>query len=397
MHSADRGTSRLRSSLVALQVALSVVLVAATALLGRSFLNAERVDPGVDAERIAVIGTNLLQGGVSQDEAPVVAAQILERIGALSGVERVALTTRLPLSTAGGSSTMVVEGYEPPAGTGSVELPTAGVSRDYFATMGIPLRAGRTFSISDRPDGPPVVVVNETAARLYWAGDALDRRIRPQGAADAWREVIGVVADAKVTDLQEQPTPMLYYSQEQLGAAAFTVVVRTLGDPAALLGVLPRALRDVRQSLPVTRVEPFESHLAGALGTARTTALLMGAFALLAVLLAGLGVYAAVSFSVEWRTHEIGIRVALGATRLRLLRMVVGEALAVAGVGVLIGLGLAMLAAQGLEAILFGVSPLDGLSFSAAAAVLVSAAGLAAFLPAHRATRANPSDVLRRD
>jgi len=394
--SVGRGSSLLRGTLVAAQVALSVVLVAATGLLARSLVNAERVDPGVDGQRIAVIGTNLLQAGVSSEvEAGVVATQILERIGALPGVERVALTTRLPLSSGPVSST-VVEGYEPPNGTNAIEMPVAIASRDYFATMGVPLLAGRGFSAADQPESPGVVIVSETAARLFFAGDAVGRRIRRQAEPDSWREVVGVVADVKVTDLQEEATPLMYWSAEQVGAGGFSVVVRTAGDPAALLPVLPRALRDVRESLPVTRLMPFEAQVASALTAARTSALLMGAFAALALLLAGLGIYAAVSFSVERRTQEIGIRVALGATGASLIRMVVGESLAVAGIGIVAGLGLAALVALGLRGALFGVAPVDGASLAFAAASLIAAAGVAAFVPARRAALADPSEVLRK-
>jgi predicted permease len=391
--SGSRSASVLRGVLVAVQVALSVVLVAATTLLARSFVNAERVDPGVDVERIAVVGTNLLQAGVAPEETRVVAAQILERIGALPGVERVALTTRLPLSN-GSTGSTVIEGYEPPTGTNAVELPFASVSRGYFATMGISLVAGRGFSVDDQPDSPPVVIVTETAARLFFGGDAVGRRIRRQGESDVWREVVGVVADVKVTDLQEPRTPLMYAPTEQAGAGVFSVVVRT-ADPGAMLAVLPRALREVRESLPVTRIEPLATHVAGALAAARISALLMGAFAALALLLAGLGIYAAVSFAVERRTQEIGIRVALGATGPRLIGMVVGESLTVAGIGVVVGLGLAALAAVGLRGILFGLAPVDSVSLVAAAAALVVAAGAAAFVPARRAAAANPSDVLR--
>jgi putative ABC transport system permease protein len=184
-------------------------------------------------------------------------------------------------------------------------------------------------------------------------------------------------------------------STQQTGTGAFSVVVRTQGDPAALLGVLPSALRSVRASLPVTRIDVFETYVAGALQAARTTALLMGAFAGLALLLAGLGVYAAVAFSVERRTQEIGIRVALGATAPQLLRMVVGNWLKIAFIGVAVGLLLAIGAAQGMQAILFGVAPIDILSFGAAALLLTGAAALAAFVPARQAIRASPSDVLR--
>ncbi len=391
--SAGRRTSVLRGTLVATQVALSVVLVAATGLLARSLANAERVDPGVDVERIAVIGTNLLQGGVAQEEARVVAEQILERIAAVPGVERAALTTRLPLSI-GSTTSTIVEGYTLPSGASAIEFPVAAVSRAYFETMGMPLLAGRNFTVDDRPESPAVVIVNETAARLFFGGDAVGRRLRGQDNPDDWREVVGVVVDAKVTDLQEQPTPLMYWSTEQIGAGAFSVVVRTPGDPAALLGGLQRALREVRPGLPVTRLEAFENHLSGALDAARTTALLMGAFAGLALSLAVFGIYAAVSFAVEQRTHEIGIRMALGATVPRLVRAVVGGSLKLVGIGVAVGLALAAVAAQGMQAILFGVAPLDAASFLAAAAVLIAGAGVAAYLPARKAARANPSDVL---
>ncbi len=394
VQSAGRGTSVLRGTLVATQVALSVVLVVATGLLARSFVNAERVDPGVDAERVALIGTNLLQGGVAQEEAAVVAGQILERIAALPGVESAALTTRLPLSNTVSSST-IVEGYTLPSGANAIEFPVAAVSRAYFETMGIPLLAGRNFTTDDRPGSPAVAIVNETAARLFFGGDAVGRRLRGQDDPDAWREVVGVVADSKVIELQEQPTPLLYWSTEQIGAGAFFVVVRTPGDPASLLGALPRALRDVRPGLPVTRLEAFETHLAAALGAARAAALLMGAFSALALLLAVLGIYAAVSFIVEQRTHEIGVRMALGATAPRLVRAVVAGSLKLVGVGVAAGLVLAAVAAQGMQAILFGVAPVDAASFVTAAAVLIAGAGVAAYLPAQRAARARPSDVLR--
>jgi putative ABC transport system permease protein len=392
--SAGRGASLLRGTLVAVQVALSAVLVVATALLARSFVNTGRVDPGVDADRIAVIGT-IPALAVAQDGLIAIADQILERMRALPGVESAALTTRLPLTAGGGTTSTIVEGYEPPTGTNAVEMPLTIVSRGYFATMGIPLLAGRTFSDADRTTSAPVVLVNETAARAFFGGNAVGRRVRAQAVPDSWKEVVGVVADTKIADLQEQPTPMMYYANEQIGAGAFSVVVRTGGDPAALLGTLPRALREVRESLPVTRLEPFAAQVAGALTAARTSTLLMGAFAALALLLAGLGIYAAVSFAVERRSHEIGIRVALGATAARLIRMVVGESLAVAGLGIAAGLGLAVLAALGMRGILFGVAPMDAVSFVAAAVVLATAAGLAAFVPARRAAAANPSDVLR--
>jgi len=392
--SAGRAVSLLRGGLVAVQVAVSVVLVVGAGLFARSLANAERVNPGVDPARIVIMGTNLQQGGVSAEAAPVVIDEILARVEAIPGVESAALTTRLPVQSAG-TTTQIVDGYDPPSGTGSVELPFAYVSPRYFETMGIAVLEGRTFSAEDRPQTARVIVVNEAAARAFWGGDAVGGRIRAQGAEGAWREVIGVVADVKVNDLQEGPTPMIYYAAGQAGILSFTIVARTPGDPVALVGPLRSALRDVRASLPVTRLIPLEAHLGDALRTPRMIAAFMGGFSLLAMLLACLGVYAVVSFTVERRTQELGIRMALGAATSRVITMVVGESLIVVATGVVAGLLIASLAMRGIAGLLFGVGTADGITFAGAAVLLLGAAGAAAFLPARRAAAADPVDVLR--
>lgn len=393
--SPGRGVTFLRGGLVAVQVAISMVLVIAAGLLARSLANAERVDPGVDAERIAVLATNLQQGGVTDGETAVVATQLLERIGALQGVERAALTTRLPVEP-GGTTTQIVDGYEPAAGTGSVELPFAFVSRDYFETMGIRVIGGRTFTADDHAESPMVIVVNEAAARTFWGEDAVGGRIRPQGAPDApWRQVVGVVTDVKVDGLQEPPTPMIYYSAEQAGIGSFAIVARAAGDPAALTGALRNALREVRPSLPVNRLITLEAHLGDALAGPRAAAALMGGFSLLALLLASLGVYAVVAFTVERRTQELGIRLALGATRSRIIGMVLVKSLVIVALGVAAGLTLAVPAMRGLEGMLFGVRAVDAITFIQATLLLLVAAAGAAFLPALRAARADPVEALR--
>ena len=392
--SSGRGMALLRGGLVAVQVAVSVVLIVGAGLFARSLANAERADLGVDTERIAVLGTNLQQAGVTGEAAAALVAQILERVEAVPGVERAALTTRLPVQRAG-TTTQVVEDYHPPSGTGSVELNYAVVSRGYFETMGITLVDGRTFSVADAPGTPGVIVVNETAARTFWGGNAIGRRIRPQSSDTAWNRVVGVVADVKVSNVQEAPTPMVYYSAEQGSVNGFTIVARTTGDPAALTGALRTALRDVSPSLPVTRLMSFETHLGEALAAPRATAALIGGFSILALLLATLGVHAVVAFSVERRSRELGIRMALGAAGASIVRMVVVETLIVVASGVAAGLGLAVLATRGLEGMLFGVAPVDGVTFGGAAILLLLSAAAAAFVPARRAARADPVNVLR--
>ncbi|HUF27843.1 MAG TPA: ADOP family duplicated permease [Gemmatimonadaceae bacterium] len=392
--SAGRRASVFRAGLVAVQVAVSVVLIVGAGLLARSLANAQRVDAGVDVGRIAVVGTNLPQGGVTGPEVPSVTAALLERVEAMPGVERAAITTRLPVQP-GGTTTQIVEGYEPRVGTGSVELPFAYVSRGYFETMGIRVVAGRTFALHDRPETPRVIVVNETAASLYWGGDALGGRIRSQGSQGAWVDVVGVVADVKVNDLREAPTPMIYYSADQSPVGVFSIVARTAGEPAALAGALRSVMRDVRPSLPVTRQLHLDAHVGNGLAGLRAATALMGGFSLLALMLAGLGVYAVVSFAVERRTQEMGIRVALGAPRSRIVGMIVGQSLVMVAVGLAAGLWLAVLAMRGLEGMLFGVGAVDEVTFAGAAVLLLLAAATAAFVPAQRAARANPVEVLR--
>jgi len=392
--STGRGVSFLRSGLVALQVAVSLVLVVAAGLLTRSLANARGVDPGVDVERVAMIGTNLRQGNVPQEEWPVVRDELLRRVEDLPGVSRAAIASRLPAQDFA-SSTTVVEGYDPPSGTDATELPFAVVSEGYFRTMGIPLVAGRTFAEEDRAESPLVVLVTETGARRFWSGDAVGRRIRPQGAEDAWRRVVGVVGDVTVEDLQEPPTPLFYYFAEQLPLSRFFVVARTAGDPAALVGPLREELRAVRASLPITELGTMESHLGQSLSGPRTAAALVGVFSVLAVLLASLGIYAVVSFTVARRSSEMGIRVALGADPGQVVGMVVAESMTSVAVGLLVGVGLALVAVRGLERVLYQVGALDPATFAAGTAGLLAVAALASWIPARRAARSDPVEVLR--
>jgi len=393
-HSTGRGLSALRKGLIATQVAISIVLVIGAGLMVRSLANAQRVSPGVDADRIAIIGTDLAQGGVSEAESAAVVSQLLERVAALPGVDRVALTSRLPAQI-GPSTTQVIDGYRPSSGTGAVELPVAFVSRDYFATMGIPVLAGRTFTLEDRADAPPVIVVNQAAARAYWGGNAVGGRMQRQGVGSQWVSVVGVVADARVMDLTEDPTPAIYLSIEQAGPGGFSIVARTSRDPAALTKELESALRDVRASLPITRELTLKQHLGNSLSLARGGTIALGAFSALALLIASVGIYAVVAFAVGARSHELGIRAALGATAPTVIRMIVRESLVTVGIGLVVGLGLATLVMRGITGALFGVPPVDAVTFIVSSALLLGAAGVAAWLPARRAAGTDPARLLK--
>jgi hypothetical protein len=301
------------------------------------------VDPGVSADRVALISTNPSQVGIDAAEAPLLMDALLQRVSALPGVTRAALTTRLPVQP-GGSTTTVVDGYQPSAGTDAVELNFAYVSTGYFETMGVPLLAGRAFGPDDLPEVPRVVIVNETAARVFWGGEAVGKRVRPQGSPNAWREVVGVVADVKVRSLQEAPTPMMFFSTGQVAIGCCTIVARTEGDPEALLPGLRGALQEAGGNLPVVTLSTMDDYLGVSVSGPRLAAALVSVFSLLALMLASLGIYAAVSFTVARRSSELGIRVALGAARSGVIGLVLRGSLITVGVGLVVGFALSLLA-----------------------------------------------------
>lgn len=394
--SPGRGASALQGGLVAVQVAASVVLLVSAGLLVRSLTLLQGADLGFDPAPLAYLRTTTDIPGLTGDaNAAILVEQAREAISGAPGVVDAALTTRLPVGF-GGSTTTVVEGYEPASGTGSVELDYAVVTDGYFDVMGLTVIDGRGFSLDDGASGEPIVMVNEAAARRFWAGDAVGGRIRPQSRADAWRRVVGVVADHSVERPGDSSTPMLFYPMGRSGIAAAYVVARSATAGDDILPTLRSELRRVNPALPVSELDTMEGRMGDALTTPRFTAALLGAFALLAVLLASLGIYSVVSFSVARRTAELGIRVALGAGRGRLVASAVLRTLSYASVGIVVGIGLAALAVPLLEGLLFGVSTTDPTSFLGSVALLLALSAFAAWLPARRAAHADPVEALRR-
>lgn len=394
--SADRGTLRLRSLLVAVQVAASLVLVLGTGLMARSLSALQTVDPGVDVDHVAFLRVDWSRVEVEGDQVRVALDQMRTRLAALPGVTQVALVSRLPAQQSG-TTTTEIEGYTPPAGTSAVEMPFALVTDGYFETMGIPLVTGRRFDDDDVPDADGVsILVNEEAARRFWGDqDPIGRRMRGQGS-DRWtRTVVGVVGNTPVARLGESPRPMFYYSMRQTTRAPGYVVARTDGDPAALLAPMRRTVEELQPSAVVNRQGTLATHFGATLSTPRMAARAMGAFSVLALLLAGLGIYAVVSFSVARRTSELGIRMALGAERSGVVRMVVREVAGVVVAGLAVGVVVAGLAASRLGGLLYGVPALDPVSFVGAVAILLAVAWAAAWIPARRASRADPVSSLR--
>ena len=392
--SPGRRATLLRNGLVVVQLAACLVLVVGASLLTQSLANVQRADPGVDAERLAYVATTFGPGDVSPEEQAVRLQELMDRAATLPGVTAVAFATRLPVMP-GPSTTTSIEGYTPPSGSDSVELPLALVSDDYFGTVGVRVTAGRAFGPEDALGTTPVVIVNEAAARRFWGeADPVGRRLRPQATPGAWTQVVGVVEDIKVSSLNEPPTPMLFYPIRQSPSRGY-VLVRTDADPATLLVGLREQLRAVSAELPLSALGTVAARLDDSLLLARVSAGLLGGFSLLAMLLASLGIYAVVSFSVARRSSEIGIRIALGAERSRVVRMVMREMLLTLIVGLAIGFAVALPAASLLQPTLYQVSALDGASFLVSALLLTAVAILATYIPARRAAGADPLEALR--
>jgi hypothetical protein len=278
-----------------------------------------------------------------------------------------------------------------------VELDGAVVTPGYVPAVGQAVLVGRNFGPDDVAGSETVILVNETAARRFWGGAraALGKRLRSQGSPDSWRTVVGVVEDVPVTSLSEPVRPMFFVTEGQSAMSSPYLVVRTDGNPAAMLAPMRAEVKAVAGALQVDREGTLSDHFGAALSGPRLAATAMGLFSLLAVFLASLGIYAAVAFGVARRSAELGIRMALGADRGGVVRMVVGEVSGTVLLGLAVGAAVAVAAAPKLAGVLFGVDPRDPGTFAGSVALLLVVSTLAAYLPARRAARVDPVASLR--
>lgn len=391
------GRFNLRNVLVVGQVSISFLILVIAGLFVRNLANSQQVPLGFAADRLASISTNAGYAGYGPAEAGPRLAELRERIAALPGVESAALTGQLPVRGSGGSSTLVVEGYAPASGTDSVEVMRSVAGPRYFETVGVPILYGRTFTDDDIETDANVAIVSEAFARTYYGTpDAVGRRFRGQGS-ETWIDIVGVAADVQIRDLTEEPTPQFYYAFGPGMGTSAIVVARTAGDPAALLQPMRAALREVDPLLTVSQLQTFDQHLSDALATSRLGASMISGFGLLGLALASLGLYAVVAFAVQRRTTELGIRMALGAGRSNVVRLVVSEVMTIIGAAIVIGLAISWFALPGVASNLYRVSALDPLALLATAAILAATGALAAWLPARRAASVDPVQALRHD
>jgi len=385
-----------RNALAVVEIALAVVLLAGSGLMIRSLANLIGVRPGFDAERVLTMRFNLI--GVGQDSMPAFYDQLVTRLGSIPGATDVGLADCPPLN--GGCNGTILVHRDRPAPAPGAE-PNVGVhwvTPGWFTTMRVPLRSGRVFANSDRRGTQKVVVVSETAARRYWPGeDPIGRPVSVfQGGFDVdTAYVVGVVGDVRFGTLDSLPEPDVYLSYYQSARGRMMMFVRTAGDPRSVIGAVRREVAALAPGVPLYDVRPMRERVADAMGYARFSATLLAAFAMVALALAALGTYGVISFGVSQRTKEIGIRVALGATRQNVLRLVVGQGVGLAVIGGALGVMGALATTRVLRSLLYGVAPSDPATLVAIVVVLVVAVIVASWLPARRAAGVHPAEALR--
>ncbi len=405
---ANPGSHRLRSLLVVSQVALALMLLIGAGLLIRSFMKLQSVDPGFSPRNVLTM-TVSVAGSAESDGArrAVFYQQLLERIDGLPGVESSSAINHLPLDGDVWGFSFSIEGRPAPEPGERMRAAYRVALPGYFHTMGISLDRGRDFTDRDTKDAPGVIIINETLARRYWPNeDPIGKRIK-MGSAESdaeWLSIAGVVKDVKQEEWTEEPgnevyLPFLqeedYLTNPKPHYAYLTLVARTSSDPAALAAQVRNEVWAIDKNLPVSRVATMEQVIAEQLWRPRFLMLLLGSFASVALLLAAVGIYGVMSYAVARRTHEIGIRMALGAQAGDVLRLVVGQALALALTGVAAGLAAAFALTRVVSGLLFGVSATDPLIFIAIPLILTGVALAACFIPARRAARVDPMVALR--
>ncbi len=383
-----------RNALVVLQVALSLVALIGAGLFLRSLGHAQTINPGFESSKLAVLSFNLTAQGLPIDSAVERQRQILERVRGLGGVERAAYASFAALGGGGFARSVFLEGQDVTDARAGRLVQVNNISDDYFKTMGIPLMTGRDFSDRDTPETPQVVIINETMAKRFWPDqDAVGKRFRFFGQPQL-TEVVGIARDSKYNFIGEAPQPFIYQPLRQTPQPAVTLHTRSV-NPDAVLGTVRTAVQQMEPTMPLVGVFTMPDVFDQALWAPRMGALLLGIFGALALLLASIGVYGVMAYSVSQRTRELGIRLALGATAREVRGMVFLQGIVLTAVGVVVGIAAAFGLSRLIANLLFEMSPNDPVTFVAIPLVLIAVAALAIYLPARRASRVDPVIALR--
>jgi len=390
--------NHLRRLLVVGEVALSVVLLIGAGLLIRSFARLNNVAPGFQAP--GVLTFDLAMAGRKYNSGAAILSayhELWERLGRLPGVTAAGGITSLPFTDQFAWTPITIEGRVPPAGEKFLNADARVAGGRYFEAMRIPLIAGRFFNEEDTAGKPRVTIIDERMAREFWPGQsAIGKRIQMvELRGDPWLTIVGVVGRVKQDSLDGDPRIAFYRPQTQAPARAMTVVMRTGADPLAMTGAAKREIQQLDRALPMYAVRSMEQLVAQSLAPRRFLENLLTLFAVIALVLAALGIYGVMACQVSQGTRELGIRAALGATRKRIVWMVLGRGMTLAVCGVAIGMAAAVAMTRLIQGLLFGVEALDPISYATTALLLALVAGLAAYLPARRAARVDPLTSLR--
>ncbi|HYW43433.1 MAG TPA: ABC transporter permease [Bryobacteraceae bacterium] len=386
-----------RSALVVAEVALSVVLLVGAGLLIRSFARLTSVDPGFDARHVLSMQLSVAGHFPTNRQFLEFDTQMLERVRAVPGVEAAGTTHFLPLGRIIPGTGFWRADQPRPAHGAEPVTEVLVVMPGYFAAMNIPLVRGRVFTDRDRAGAPPTVVVNQALARQFYPGeDAVGKRLYVQwNHPDQPYEIAGVVGDVRQSSLDKAPEPALFLSNLEEPTGPVNLVVRAQGNPRLLVNGIQSAVHSLDRDLPISDVGTMDRYVSASVAVPRFNTILLGGFAGLALVLAAVGIFGVISYSVTERTREIGVRRALGADTAMVMRLVLARGMRLTAIGVVIGSAGAFAATRLIEALLFGVSPTDAATFAAVALVLVSVALLAGYLPARRAAKIDPMRALR--
>jgi putative ABC transport system permease protein len=394
----SRGRIRAQQALVAAEIAMSMLLLAGAGLLLRSFLRLQRVDPGFRPEHVLSLQ---LTAPYSKYPKPEQIAgffrRVTNRISTLPGVKAVGGISAPPLTALAAAFPLVIENRPEMMATPRTTVGLYGVTPQYFSAMGIPLERGRFVSDSDIKGAPMVAVVSHSIAARFWPGqDPIGKRLKVEiGLDNPWMTIVGIVGDVRFKSLDAPPSLAVYHAEEQQTWRPMAFAVRTEGPPAALISAIRRELAGIDSEQPVYNMVPLETMIGDSIAKPRFHALLILCFAALALALAVVGAYGVMSYSVGQRTQEIGIRMALGASRADVLRMILRQGMAIALIGCVAGLAGALACGRIIAGFLFQTAPADPVVLAGICVVLLAATTLASYLPARRATRIDPMAALR--
>jgi putative ABC transport system permease protein len=389
---------RLRQAFVVSEVALAVVLLVGAGLMLRSFGSLQSVNPGLDTGN--VLTTRIALPGRKYDK-PEKTLRFFEeatrRAAALPGVQSVGMISYLPFTTLGAGTNFSIVGQPPAAPGKDLSTDVTVCDNGYFATLRVPLVRGRFFTERETREKSNVVIINEALAARYFPGvDPIGQQlVINMTSPNVPTEIVGIVASSKFNDLRADTRPATFWPHPQLAYLAMTLTIRTAGDPLALAGSVEREIHAIDKDQPISDVRTMNQWVARTLAPARFNSLVLAIFAALALLLASIGIYGVISYSVTQRTAEIGIRIALGAERRDILRLVVGTGIRLSLAGLAIGIVLALALSRTVTSLLYETTGTDPATFASVVVVLAVVALLASYLPARRASRIPPVEALR--